>query len=254
MTTVPRNGPAVPPIRPGAVHDPELPILAELEAELERELRALGQPAGPALRAIPLRTPARVARRALVLVALLSLVGGSAVAGRAVLAGSPRAPSSGPALLSSGGQGADHWQLEAYLHEGSVCYAMFVADTASSACGTPGGKEVRATSALSPTRRFVAGIAGAGVTHVLVRVGHRDLLIATHAPAGAHRAKLSPGLRWFLASLAGAGARQGPARVTPLDRAGRRVGPAVLDCSLGAGSPLCQEAAERISGVGSGSG
>jgi hypothetical protein len=240
--------------RPDSAYDSELPILAELEAELELELElnALSQPPRPASHKTRLSTSARITRRALLLVALISLAGGSALAGRDVLAGSP-ASGSEPALLSSGGHGADRWQLEAYVYEGSICYALFVADTASSACGAPSGEGVRAMSALSSTRRFVVGLAGAGVTQVLVRVGRRELLLATSALSqapGARRAKLTAGLRWFLARLPGGAARQTPARVVPRDGAGRPVGPAVLDCSLGAGSSLCQQAAGRISGVG----
>jgi hypothetical protein len=233
------------------LHDPELPILSELEAELERELRALLPPAR-ASRDRRLRQPARVTRRALVLVALFSLVGASALAGRAVFAPSPE-PSTAPALLSAGGHPPEQWRLEAYLHGGSTCYALFVADTVSSACGAPPGRVgVLVTSAVSPTQRFVAGLAGADVHQVRVRVGRQTLTVLTRRPpqaAGARRAQLPAHLRWFLAILPGnTPARNAPARVTPRDEAGHPLGPPVLDCSLGAASIACQRAASRIAG------
>jgi hypothetical protein len=227
-----------------------LPILEELEAQLELELRALAQPPAPQVAKLAAPRPARVARRALLLVALVSLVGASALAGRSVFAGS-RKPSSGLALLAAGGHGPDSWQLQAYLHEGSVCYALFVAGSASSACGAPAAAGVRAQSALSPDRRFVAGLAGADVTKVQVRVAGRTMLVSTEpvvSAPGAARAKLPSGVRWFVTSLAGGAARQAPAWIAPRDRAGRAVGASVLDCSLGGSNVLCQRTAGELSG------
>jgi hypothetical protein len=257
-----------------AHYDGGLPILAELAEAFERELQSPPAPPGvrcagdepsprapkpPAQSSSRLGWPVRVTRRALVLVALVSLVGASALAGRFVSGGGSQEPGSRPAPLSAGGSGRERWQLEAYRHGGAVCHALFVADTVASACtSTLEPTSVQVISALSPTRRFVAGIAGAGVGQVLVRVGRAALALPTYPPpaaAGAHRAELPVGLRWFVAILPAAGGvtNAAPALLTPRDRRGRGLGGAVLDCSLGASSALCRQAASHIA-AGSGAG
>jgi hypothetical protein len=239
-------------------YDPQLRILGELEAEFGRELQGLASKGSPARRTQRqrmqrLRLPARVTRRALVLVALLSLVGASALAGRSVLEGSHE-PASGPVLLSSGESGSERWQFEAYPHAGSVCYALFVAETVSSACGTaPDKSGLRAASAVGSNVRFVAGLAGAGVAQVSLRVGRHTLTVSTHPPparaAAARSVKPFLAPRWFLAMLPGEPAtRTAAARLTPRDGAGRSLGPTVLDCSLGGASLACRRAAAHIAG------
>ncbi|HTB49412.1 MAG TPA: hypothetical protein VK701_00410 [Solirubrobacteraceae bacterium] len=230
---------------PDTLRDTELPILKELEADLAVELRALAPPVPRRARGHALRNPARVARRVMVLVALLSLVGASALAGRSVF-GSSHESTSATVLLSSGGHGSERWQLEAYLHEGAACYALFLTDTLSSVCGTPEGSSVRVTSALSPTRRFVVGFARGDVARVSVRIGHRALVVFTHpvsAAPGARRARLPVGLRWFATSLSEEAARTAPALVTARDKTGHVLGSPVLDCSLGGNGAVCQGAA-----------
>lgn len=261
----------------GPFHDSQLPILLELEAEFDRELRALypqsdredvrrrmALPAHIARRmSTPARAtrrvlaPARVTRRALVLVALVSLVGASALAARSVLGGSHRA-SSAPELLAAGGPNAERWQLQSYLYEGSLCYSLFVVRSLSSVCGAPGETGVRVSSILGPTRRFVVGLAGARVAWLRVRIGARTLLVATHPvpqTPGSHPATQArdhgpatpaPSIRWFIASLSSAAARSAPALLIPLDGARRPVGSPLLDCDLGGASGLCQSAAAKL--------
>ena len=234
-------------------HDPTLAILVELEAELARELEATAFPAARAYRGRGrLRAPALVVRRALVLVALVSLVGASALAGRAVIDPARPAPSSGPAPLAGGGSG-EPWQLEEYLHDGALCYALFVAGSATSACVERPVYEltVHAISALSSARRFVVGITGERVRQVLVRVGHRALVRPTHPLAPATRAHAHVGLpagqRWFVAILPGEDRTQAaPALVTPRDGRGGALAAATLDCSLGAQSAICRRAAAHL--------
>jgi hypothetical protein len=243
-------------------HDPELAILSELEADFARELRELASGSTRARQAERLRQPARITRRALVLVALLSLVGASALAARSVFEGAPRAPAAaGPVLLSAGGSGSDRWQLETYPHDRSTCYALFVAGTVASACGAPGSREVRVTSAIDPTTRFVAGLAGDGVAEVSMRVGHQALVVPTRPPpatatgasSGASSRSVTPFVppRWFLVMLpAVAAAREAPASLIPRGARGEQLGPFVLDCSLGGASAACRRAAARIAGTG----
>jgi hypothetical protein len=243
--------------QPTEHYDPELPILEELETELQRELRTLGlAPVGRSVGGGGLGGPVRVTRRALLLVALVSLVGGSALAGRSVLTRSHSPKPSGPALLAFGRQGPDNWQLEAYLYGGSTCYALFVVDAVSSACGRPPNSTgVRVTSALSATRRFVAGLTGAAVEQVLVHAGGSVLILPTHSlpnTSDGRRAGLRIGLRWFVAILPyDARTRGAPARVTPLDADARPLGQPVLDCSLSAANAICRRAADALAeGVG----
>ncbi|HVR05058.1 MAG TPA: hypothetical protein VMS02_03380 [Solirubrobacteraceae bacterium] len=274
-----------------AGYDLQLPILAELEAAFVAEARALagaGEGAGdigtprdvhaeaaqpevfgahtekaagghlPAGRGRRRGThhrqvaAGRVTRRALILVALLSLVGASALAGSSVLDDShPRPPSGGPVSLTVGGSGAERWQLQAYTHGDASCYALFVAETVTSACGAPPpGAGLLVSSALGPDNRFVAGLAGHAVRRVLVRVGAGTRLAPTAPVTRRSGAGLPAGLRWFLAVLPAdsAGARSTPARVTPLDAAGRPLARATLDCSVGAGGRACQAAAARVAG------
>lgn len=273
--------PPIPPIPDPAGYDPELPILAELESEYRRELTKL-RPV-PRQRRGPHRelAPGRITRRALLLVALVSLVGASALAGSGVFSGanhrsaatqsSGSGSGAGPVLLSAGGAAGEHWLLQAYTHGASTCYALFVAETATSDCAAPPtGAAVRVSSALGPEHRLVAGIAGPEVAQVLVRVGAHTMVLPTYplprtaaaaaaAAAGgtpahvsAHAdttgaARLPADLRWLLAVFPGESPlHAAPAHVTPLNTAGHAVGPSTLDCSLGANNPACQRAAASI--------
>ncbi|MCL2769775.1 MAG: hypothetical protein FWD42_06640 [Solirubrobacterales bacterium] len=269
-----------------APYDSELPILAELESEYRTELlsveiwagrpaRTVAAPHHPAARAARRRdaphrelAPARITRRALLLVALVSLVGASALAGTAVFGGAHH-PSAGaeesgastnPVLLDTGGTSVERWQLQSYNRGGTTCYALFIAETLASACAAaPARAGVLVGSALGPTRRLVAGLAGPGVAQVLVRVGGHTSAVPTHplprtaggaagaAGARARGSRLPPGVLWFVASFPGESSlHAAPAHVTPRDADGRALGPATLDCSLGGTSPACRRAAANI--------
>lgn len=246
------------------IADPEIGILRELEADLLRELAALK---APARRERPLRVApqrrlrrqsVRITRRALVLVVLVSLVGSSALAASVVLSGSakPKAPSkAAPVTLAAGAAGGQRWQLETYLYDGARCYAIFDGATVASRCGSPPpANDVGAVSALSASSRLVAGLAGARVASVRVRVGGISRTVATR-PAGAGESangRLPAGLRWFAAVLPSDVNEDDaePAQVTPLGGSGRQTAAPALDCSLGGASALCRSAAERIAAAG----
>ncbi|HEX3391307.1 MAG TPA: hypothetical protein VHS55_01975 [Solirubrobacteraceae bacterium] len=231
-----------------SAHDPQIAILAELEAELERELALLRPAPSPAPRwpdRRSLRSSARVARRALVLLALLSLIGATALAGRSVV-DHPKSASSPPTLLAAGGSGGESWQFEDYAYRGEICYALFLDQTVASACSRPlGGAEVHALSGSTANRRFVAGLVGAEVAGVRVRVGDRVALAVTHPQRGGTAAERP--LRWFVVAVPAAGGPAGklPASVTPRAADGRPLAPATLECA-GAPSGRCVREAERV--------
>jgi hypothetical protein len=233
------------------IADPELGVLRELEAELMQALAPVcapavpSQPSKPTARRLRLQS-GRVTRRALVLVALVSLVGSSALATSVVFTGS-RKVKANPTTLSSGVDDGQRWQLETYSYSGAGCYALFAAGTVASRCGfDPGTRGVSAASALAGSSRLVAGIVGADVMQVRVRVKGHVTTLPTHPPPAS--TDLPAGSRWFLAKLPNEGnaVDAAPAQITPLGRDDRRVGASALDCSLGGTSTICRRAAERL--------
>jgi hypothetical protein len=253
----------------------DLPILDELGAEFRRlvaaELGASGVAATPASAAVDAR-PApvhahptavrrrrggrrRLVRRAAIVFALLCLVGTGALAARVHLGGG-QASDTSPAVLGSGAG----WQLAAHRHAGSLCLLVDVSGDLADSCGPlPGPRGVRATSAVGLRVRYVVGLAGRDVARVRVRVGTHVVTAVTHAPADRGRATgagVPSGMRWFVAVLPlGAGVGTAPARVAPLDAAGRSIGAAALDCSLGVVGAACEQmAAEPAHGTVEGSG
>jgi hypothetical protein len=239
----------------------DLPIIDELGAEFRRLVAAELAPGRPAAPARPARRGERrrVARRAAIVAGLLCLIGTVAVAAR--LGGDGPASDTSPAALGAGAS----WQLSAHRHSGSLCLLLDASGGLSDSCGLlPGRRGVRATSALGVGVRYVVGLAGGEVAHVRVRVGGRVAAVATRAPEDRSRAGAAgvpAGVRWFVLEVALGGSGAGttprvgaapasssvsaPAQVTPLDRAGRPIGPAVLDCSLGVVGAECEHMAEK---------
>ncbi len=126
-------------------------------------------------------------------------------------------------------------------------------------CGdAPSRGEVRAGSAIAGGRRYVFGLAGPGVGRVSASLGEdhpagadrRAAATPVHAPVDPtpRRRGLPAGDGWFVLDLGpvhGAVGRPGaPAVVLPLDRRGRRAGPAYVDCSLGVIAPACKRRIE----------
>lgn len=234
--------------------NPDLPILDELGREFE--LMATGAPApsssAPPSRPEPARVrrrghgsrrTARIGRRAAVVLVLLCLVGGVALAARFASGGGRTPAHTAPALL---GRTAGAWGLSAYRDQGRLCFLLTGGGGAlTSECGSaPGADGVRATSLRAGGRRLVAGIAGPKVGEVRVRVGSIAVRTSTHAAAdrgAAAAAGVPSGSRWFVASLPGAhAAADAPALLTPLDGNGKRLGAPYLDCSLGVAGAACE--------------
>jgi hypothetical protein len=187
----------------------------------------------------------RVARRTGIVLMLVCLVGTAAFAARVGLGGPGAASDSDPVVLGRGGA----WELSGHRHQDRLCLLVEVAGDLADACGArPGSRGVRATSVVG-RERLVAGFAGAEVARVRVEVAGHVALAATHAPADAGAAAgagVPARLRWFVAVVRAHGAaRAAPARVVPLDDAGARVGPAVLDCSASVVGDACEHLARR---------
>jgi hypothetical protein len=228
--------------------DPELGILRELESELLRELASASDEPSEAKQSLR-RQSVRVTRRALMLVALVSLLGSSALAASLVL-GKAKQTNMHPTVLSAGHAGGQRWQLEAYVFHAANCYALFAGQTESSRCiRAPGGSSVSAVSALLSGKRLIAGLAGAGTEQVHVQVAGDTTVVAAHplSESSTRSAGVRSGLRWFVAVL--------PSNVTVDDAspalvvgqsAGGERGEPTLDCSLGGSSAACRRAAERI--------
>jgi hypothetical protein len=248
---------------PESVYDPELPFLEALEREVRRNaLRAARRHEAHARRgagtaAIPGRQPAplpakrsrerddatfrgvsRIARRSLMLVVLLFLIGASAYGAREILSGGSSnlaVVRQGPfALLGSGHAGGDRWSLSLYRREGELCRVLLVGENESSRCSpAPGGTSVALTSVVSPLRRYVFGVTGGDVAQVSLRVGGHTQLVPTRAPAAARArsAGLPAGARWFIAILnRPAGNANPPAVVRGLDAESHSLGPARFSC------------------------
>jgi hypothetical protein len=231
--------------------NPDLPILDEIGRELEQLAGAPRTAPAPSASArrrgahAGSRRTARVTRRAAIVLVLLCLVGGVALAAR-FAGGEDGTPAhTAPTLLGRAGGGA--WHVSAYRDQDRLCFLLATPGSAlTSDCGTePAAGGVRATSLSAGERRLVAGLAGPRVAAVAVRVGGRHARAETHAaadPGAATAAGVPAGSRWFVVALPSVGGAAGrdPALVTPLDRDGKLVGEPYLDCSLGVVGSACE--------------
>jgi hypothetical protein len=248
---------------PESVYDPELPFLEALEREVRRNaLRAARrheahaqhaagtgvmssrQPAPlPAKRSrerddATFRGVSRIARRSLILVVLLFLIGASAYGAREILSGGSSnltVVRQGPFLLLGNGHvGDDRWSLSLYRREEELCRVSVVGQNESSRCSpAPGGTSVALTSVVSPLRRYVFGVTGDDVAQVSLRTGSHAQIVSTRAPDAprARAAGLPAGTRWFIAILnRPAGNSNPPVLVRGLDAKSRPLGPARFSC------------------------
>jgi hypothetical protein len=252
-------------------YDPELGFLKSLEREIKRSaLRATGRQeisAGrqeiTAGRHVPRRSPSsraghaeaevvrgrqrrgsqlrgvsRIVRRSLALVALICLVGASAFGAREIFSGSESNPAvahQGPfALVTSGRASSDRWSLRLYRRETDLCGVLVVGESESSRCTpAPQQRSLAVTSLVSPSRRYVFGIAGSAVAEVTVRMDDSALTVATRAPdtTTIRVAGLPGNARWFLASLPRQSGSSGSiALVRGLDGKHHPLGPAIQSC------------------------
>jgi hypothetical protein len=254
--------------------NPDLPILDELGAEFTALVESTFASECPAPRRrapLPAAPPRRergaqarrIGRRSAIVLVLLCAVGGVAFAAlRGGGDGSGAADHTSPTQLGRADDGA--WNLSAYRDEGRLC-TVFVprGGELSGNCGAaPQPGQVRTGSAIDDGRRYLFGVAGAGVEKVSVAAdgstsGHETwptAIARVHLPVdrtAAHASGFPADDGWFVVDLGPAGrvARaKAPAVVTPLDAHGRRAGPPYVDCSLGVIGAACKrriEAAAR---------
>jgi hypothetical protein len=184
----------------------------------------------------------RIVRRSAVLLALLCLIGGVALASRFGSGDSPA--STKPAHLAANRQ----WRLSGYRDHGRLCLLFAAAGELGGECGPPPTpSRVRPTSAIAAGRRYVIGFAGTRVRHIEVRAGEDAVRAATHpSTAAAHAGGVPSDLRWFVVALGGPGQaiNRAPAEVLALDAERRRLGAAELDCSLGLTGRACRRSVQ----------
>jgi hypothetical protein len=238
--------------------NPDLPILDELGAEFETLAEAeLNRATHPERARLPRRTSRagsargarRVARRSAVVLVLLCLIGGVALAAR--FGGGGGSAHTSPATL--GVSDALGWRLSAYRDRGRLCLAFTVGAELTSKCGPNLRRgELWAASALGGERRYVVGLAGAGVAAVEVRAGGSRAIGPARAPLdpdAARSAGLPARTRWFVVSVPRRRAGRAPARAFTLDGRNRRLGPAYLDCSLGVVGPCSHRIRSQAAGA-----
>jgi hypothetical protein len=251
-------------------YDPELPFLHALEREVRRHARHVAATrrrahSAPSHAELSRRSSydseheyrahtraprtwfggARVARRSLALLALLSLIGASAFgAGRIFSAGAPNPATvhqSAFLAVAGGTRGGERWSLRVYTRGEELCRVLVVGQDESSRCSAaPGVLALTSTSALSPTRRYLFGVTGSRVATVNVRAVRADggvnvrvptRLLPPLPPVDPAGKRKPDGERWYVAVLARpVGEPDPPLRVQGLDRDGHPVGVAVLDC------------------------
>lgn len=251
--------------------NPDLPILDELREELEalaaaepvngngrhgsvhpRPVRREPHPAPRERQRMPAASPAprrrrgqapRVARRATIVLVLLCLIGGVALAARFGASGRDVPAHTAPALLGRAASG--EWRLSAYRDRGRLCF-YFAAPSGelSSDCGAePAADGLRATSVVDGGRRFVVGLAGPHVAAITLAAGPARGGSATRRPLDLDAAAASgvpAGARWFVIDLDAGSAGRAPALVTPLDGDGQPLGAPFADCSLGVIGAACE--------------
>jgi hypothetical protein len=244
------------------LYDAELPFLRALEldvrqsAERAARVRHKVRPSREPIRVRrglgrPLPT-ARVARRALTLVALLCLIGASAFGAREAFSGAgsnPTTVSKGALVpVARGSAGSDNWVLRAYRLGGELCRVLVVAGNEASLCApppAPGG--VAVTNLVSPLWRYVFGVTGEQVMQVAVHAGGAARTVSTIAldPAVARDAGLPARARYFvLALMRPSGRPDPPALARGVNAAHRPTGPVYAVCVQGTEPRQCPPEAD----------
>ena len=240
-----------------APRNPDLPIVDELRAELRARIRAeetradRATPADPPPARRRLSQPerrrfgfaGRVTRRSAVIVLLLCLVAGVALAQLGTHGDGPPHNTDPQELGASAS-----WKISGYRDEGRLCvlFGTGPGETANDCGSVPQPGQVRATSAQTESRRFVVGLTGSGVREVTVWVGRQRASAVTRTPIQAEEARMAGvprGVRWFVVG-AGLGTSAAPAHIIARDRSGERLGRPLLDCSLDLAGRACERAYE----------
>lgn len=239
-----------------APRHPDLPILDDLRSQLRAKIVA-DQVAthGRRRRGAPVPAPAvperrrrtrgalgRVTRRSVVIVALLCLIAGGALAAGLSLRGGSGPLDTEPQELGT----QDGAQVFGYRNDGHLCIRVETARRGAGYCGAaPTDASLNASSERMAGARYVVGYAAPRVRRVAVKVGDRRVVVAAHRPQdpeAAGDAGVPDRLRWFVADLGTA--TRAPAHLVALDANGHRVGPTLLDCSLAILDETCRRTYE----------
>lgn len=157
-----------------STYDSELPILAELEAEIGRA--AQGRFASADLRTEPLPTPPRrrgslrIPRRVAVLAALICMVGATATATVTIWRSAPIEATERVPIAE--GAPPEAYRLELHELHGRLCVTLLLGETVDSDCLRPlGDREVAARVAETSFTQFVYGLAGPATRSIEVLAG-----------------------------------------------------------------------------------
>lgn len=236
--------------------NPDLPILDELGAEFAAMVDAdfaasPGRRHGerphqrarlPQVAPRPRRGAHRVARRVAILLVLLCLIGGVALAAHFGAGAGQKDAHTAPTVIGQDTGG--RWRLSAYRDRGRICLLFSAGGELTERCGQPGLSRLQVTSAIADGHRYVVGLAPPRVRAVAVQVAGASATAATGPvadPDAADGAGVPRAARWFVVPIdPGAAQLQAPAAVVALDGRGHRLGPAYADCSLGGIDAACQ--------------
>jgi hypothetical protein len=220
-------------------HDSELPILAEVEVEVERmarehAARRVSTPRNAASAGRRRGTPpphrlrrggaTRVPRRVFALAALACLLGGTAIAAVTTLGGGEGELA--PGLVLEAGEGENAHRLELHSEGGRVCTTFYVADFLRSNCAPPPRDgQARAYDIAGSFRRYVYGVGGPAADRVEVRIGDERAAspVRPLPPSAAAAAPEAVGLRYFVVSLVRAPGNDPPVVINVYNRDGERL-------------------------------
>jgi hypothetical protein len=240
-----------------APRNPDLPILDELRARMRAEILAREvasrqarpsrrpEPAAPTARVARRRgaTLGRVTRRSAVIVALLCLLAGVALAAGIGLQGGNTPRSTSPELLGSVG-GA---RVFGYRDGDRLCLRLEADGHGVGSCDmAPTLDGLSAVSSLVAGDRYVLGYADPAIRRLRAKVDGRKVVGRASLPEdteAATEAGIPTGLRWYLLDLGHVG--RDPAHLRGLDPTGRPLGRGVLDCSLAVIGRACRLHYER---------
>lgn len=217
------------------VYDPQLPILAELEAHIRRTALAAEADAAGARstsRRAARRPTAggRLLRRAAILALLGCTVGATATA---LTLRSPEPDAARPVVADRGSAGDASWRLEVTRRDGRLCPSIVVSGAAAAGAtlatdcvARPAADDVLPTSTLAAGRIVVGGLTGRRVRAVRVRVAGRTRSVTTAPLVG------TDDVRTFGLAVRIPRAAEPAPVLRPLDGRRRAVGASVRDCSV----------------------
>jgi hypothetical protein len=188
-----------------APYDAKLPILAELEGQIDRAAQA--RLAGAGLRTappdlLPRGRSLRVSRRVAVLAALICLVGATATATVTIWRSSPL-PTAERTLVAQGERPAP-FRLELHELNRRLCATLLLGETVDSDClRPPGEREVTARVVDTAFTQFVYGLAGSATRSIEVLAGPKRARTPSRPLPAAVREALprARNLRYFVVAM-----------------------------------------------------